>query len=186
MNLCVLNPVGEHYVEGEDPNSKEPGDVRHWVALYGEMVDFKTQLLQRISGQLPHMSRAARRALDRDVKLLQTQLSRYRRRLQFWSKREAGLAGLELDDSSLALIHGSRRATLTSREFEVISVLLSRPGEPFEPDALLSTPSEHHPEVTSETVEVIIGQLGEKLRDLGVPCEIVLVPDRGYKAVFRQ
>lgn len=178
--------MGEKYIEGEDPNSKEPRDARRWVALYGEMVDFKIQLLQRISSQLPNLSRAARRALDTDVKLLQTQLSRYRRRLQFWSKREAGLAGLELDESSLALIHGSRRASLTSREFEVISVLLSRPGEPFQPDALVPTASDHPPEISPGTVEVIIGQLRKKLGDLGVPCEIVLVPDRGYAAVFRR
>lgn len=178
--------VGERYVEGEDPSSKKPGDARHWVALYGEMIDFKNQLLQRMSRRLPGLSKGARKALDADVRLMQSQRSRYQRRLKFWSERQADLAGLKVDDATMTLTFGNRRAALTGHEFEVISVLLSRPGAAFTEDALLRDSSKDDPESTSETVQMIIGQLGNKLLDLGAPCEVISVPGRGYAVVFHE
>jgi DNA-binding response OmpR family regulator len=177
--------MGERFLEGEDPDSKKPAEARRWASLYGDMVDLKTQLLGSVFRQLPQLPKVARQELEGDIRLLETQRSRYRRRLHFWSERESDLAGIQIDDERMAVVHGSRRAALTSREFEIMSMLLSRPGEPFSADDLVGERLAEDTKDSTTILQTVLGELRRKLSDLDAPCEIVSVGDRGYAVVFR-
>jgi len=78
-----------------DPNRLLPGeqtsvssgnleDVKHWVAVYAELVDFKDTLLDEIHNQGEHVSDEGRAELANDEKLLQAEAARLKRRLHYW------------------------------------------------------------------------------------------------------
>ena len=78
-----------------DPNRLLPGeqtsvssgnleDVKHWVSVYAELVDFKDTLLDEIHNQGEHVSDEGRAELANDEKLLQAEAARLKRRLHYW------------------------------------------------------------------------------------------------------
>jgi hypothetical protein len=83
---------------GEDPETIRPRDAAHWIGIYAEMIGFKRQVLERVVVGLDGVSREARTELSEDVDLIEAQMHRYERRLQFWSAREGVLTAPEGSD----------------------------------------------------------------------------------------
>jgi hypothetical protein len=84
-------PKKDRLLEGEDSGTVRPEDAAHWIAIYTEMIFFKTQLLTRVMIGLDAVSDEARKELKEDVDLVEAQLERYERRLEFWSHRAVAL-----------------------------------------------------------------------------------------------
>jgi hypothetical protein len=80
--------------EERDLRRDDPGDAAHWVAVYGELLDFKRDLISRLAGRIDTASDAARTELDNDLLLLIAEESRLAQRHLVWSERAAA----RLDD----------------------------------------------------------------------------------------
>lgn len=67
---------GDPVLPGEDPRSTDPGDVEHWVAVYGELLEgVRAALHEDGDGTDP---------------LLREMTQRYVRRMRFWRERQRG------------------------------------------------------------------------------------------------
>lgn len=118
-------PKRDRLLEGEDPESLRPQDTRHWISVYREMVAFKEDLLERVTGDLMHVSAAAKTDLNDDITLIDLQLKRYRRRLDYWVQRQLELEEIAID---------SKTRTLTYRELgHADQTRVSDPGQADEP-----------------------------------------------------
>jgi hypothetical protein len=93
--LASSKPKHDRLLAGEDPETIRPQDAQHWMAVYAEMIGFKTHMLEQVHTALERVSAAARVDLQDDVTLLEAQLERYERRVAFWSERSSVLAGEE-------------------------------------------------------------------------------------------
>ena len=81
---------------GEDPDSRDRADARHWVAIYSQLQHVKHRLIATLRELMEGKSADAQAELERaDVRLLELQVARFERRLAFWQQRlaEAGLVG---------------------------------------------------------------------------------------------
>src|ERR1700676_1318261 len=101
------------------------------------MIAFKEDLLQRVSGDLMHVSAAAKIDLNDDVKLIDTQLKRYRRRLSYWVQRQLDLEEIAVDSKTRTVTYRDNSITLTKREFQILAMLISRPEKYFSAQQLL-------------------------------------------------
>src|ERR1700681_3141444 len=90
----------DRLLEGEDPESMRPQDTRHWISVYREMIPFKDDLLKRVTANLERVSAAAKLDLSDDVTLIQGQLDRYQRRMDFWVERQLELEDLTIDPAT--------------------------------------------------------------------------------------
>jgi hypothetical protein len=61
-------------------------DVKHWVTVYAELVDFKDSLLEEVEGQQARVSDEGQTELENDRRLLQAEADRLKRRLEFWNR----------------------------------------------------------------------------------------------------
>jgi hypothetical protein len=88
--------------ESVDPDRLLPGEVldsdlsedaTHWMNVYSELLDFKTELLDRVKERLKVMDeQVAREEIERtDAKVLRAELERFRKRLHFWETRHREL-----------------------------------------------------------------------------------------------
>ena len=176
----------DRLLEGEDPQTVYPRDARHWIAVYQEMIDFKTQLLARVEGQLRRLPKAARSDVeDNDVGLIRDQLDRYQRRLEFWYGRQWQLEGLQVDLDTRVITYRERAVRLTKRELELFTMLVSRSPRHIAPRQLL-VQAWHDSRLPEETLRTYIVRLRGKLTQLGVGAEIVNRPRRGYALVFAE
>lgn len=74
---------------GEDPTSVDPDDVKHWVAVYEELLSGKRAIISALRANLENSGFEARREMETiDMPLFEAQLDRFETRLDFWrSKR---------------------------------------------------------------------------------------------------
>lgn len=80
---------------GENPLTVEPGDILHWLTVYGQLVAFKNKILTDMRGALPNLTEeAASEVAGIDVELVERQKKRYRARLGFWEERAREIAGI--------------------------------------------------------------------------------------------
>ena len=79
--------------EERDLRYDDPRDAAHWVAVYGELLQLKRELLERLAERIGSASDAARTELDNDLLLLVAEESRLARRHRLWSDRGARGAG---------------------------------------------------------------------------------------------
>lgn len=80
---------------GENPASLEPGDVLHWLNVYGELVAFKSKILAEMTSTLSGLTEdAASEIAHVDVALVERQKQRYVARLGFWEQRAQDIAGI--------------------------------------------------------------------------------------------
>ena len=173
----------DRLLEGEDPGSMRPQDTRHWISVYREMIAFKDDLLKRVIGNLEHVSAAAKSDLSDDVTLIQGQLDRYQRRMDFWVERQLELEDLTIDPATRTITYHATSITLTKREFQLLAVLMSRPDKYFSAELLL-VEAWHDGRLPEESMRTYISRLRKKLKQLGNGAEVVNKSRKGYALVF--
>jgi DNA-binding response OmpR family regulator len=176
----------DRLLEGENPNTLFPQDARHWIAVYREMIAFKDQLLARINDQILRLPRAARSDVaDNDIGLIENQLERYRRRIEYWYARQWDLEGLQVDTETRVITFRERSIRLTKREFQLLLLLVSRSPDYVTPRQLL-VQAWRDSRLPEETLRTYIVRLRSKVAQLGMGAEIVNKPRRGYAIVFAE
>jgi DNA-binding winged helix-turn-helix (wHTH) protein len=169
----------DRLLEGEDPESLRPQDTRHWISVYREMIAFKEDLLTRVSGNLKHVSAAAKTDLDDDVKLIEAQLRRYRRRLTYWVERQLELEEIAIDSKTRTITYRDNSITLTKREFQILAMLISRPEKYFSAEQLL-VEAWHDDRLPQESLRTYISRVRKKLKELDAGAQVVNKSRRGY------
>jgi DNA-binding response OmpR family regulator len=176
----------DRLLEGEDPQTVFAHDARHWIAVYREMIDFKDQLLARVEDQLRRLPKAARSDVtDNDIGLIQDQLDRYKRRIEFWYSKQWELEGLQVDLDTRVITYRERSVRLTKRELELLTMLVSRSPKYITAQQLL-VQAWHDSRLPEETLRTYIVRLRGKVAQLGIGAEIVNRPRRGYALVFAE
>ena len=179
-------PQPDRLLEGEDPRTVFPRDARHWISVYREMIEFKEDLLARIRSQLRGLPAAGREDVkDNDITLLEDQLQRYRRRLEFWYARQWSLEGLQVDDEARTISYREQTVSLTRREYQLFTLLVGRSPSFVTPSQLL-VQAWHDARLPEETLRTYIGRLRSKVRTLGLDAQIVNRPRRGYALIFSE
>jgi len=176
--------AADDLLEGEDPDTQFGQDARHWVAIYRELIAFKANVLARVQAQvrrLPESSRAEATAAD--VPIIEGQLERYRRRLEFWYQRQWALEGLIIDEASRTIVHRDRSVMLTRREYQLFMTLVARLSMHARSTQLL-VEAWHDAGLPEETLRTYIVRLRGKLAELGIPVRIDNKPRQGYALVF--
>jgi DNA-binding response OmpR family regulator len=175
---------GDRLLEGENPTTMYKQDARHWIAVYRQMISFKDQLLGRIRAQVETLPPQARRdVMENDVSILEIQLSRYQRRIEFWYARQWELEGLSIDDSRRTIAYRERSIHLTNREYQLFVRLADRSPDYTSATQLLAE-AWHDSRLPEETVRTYIVRLRRKLAELGAPAQIANRSRRGYSLVF--
>jgi DNA-binding response OmpR family regulator len=176
--------AAENLLEGEDPDTQYAQDARHWVAIYRELIAFKSNVLARVQAQVRRLSASSRtEATAEDVAILEAQLMRYRRRLEFWYEKQWALEGLIIDQGSRTIVHRDRSVMLTRREYQLFMTLVSRPSMHTRSTQLL-VEAWHDAGLPEETLRTYIVRLRGKLSELGIPVRIDNRPRQGYALVF--
>ena len=176
--------IEDRLLEGENPNSVFPGDARHWIAVYREMIGFKDELLERLHTDLARLPKAARSdVVENDIGLIESQLQRYQRRLQFWYARQWDMEGLQVDPESRMVTYRDQSVRLTRREYQLLVLLVSRSPEYVTARQLL-VQAWHDAQLPEETLRTYIVRLRSKVAQLGLKATIVNRPRRGYAILF--
>jgi DNA-binding winged helix-turn-helix (wHTH) protein len=171
-------------LEGENPATTYNQDARHWIAVYRQMIAFKDQLLGRMRSRVNALPPAGRQdVIDNDVRVLELQLSRYQRRIDFWYARQWELEGLFIDESTRTIEYREQSIHLTKREYQLFARLAERSPGYTSAEQLLSE-AWHDAELPQETVRTYIVRLRRKLAGLGAPVQVANVSRRGYSLVF--
>lgn len=154
------------------------------MGVYGDLIRFKTGLLDRVRRELPKLHPSAQEAATADLAIIENQMEGYQQRLQLWAQRLWELHGLALDPERSTIQYGGREVKLTGREFQLLQFLLDRPQRWFTapqlairawPDAGLS----------ADEIRNYVRRLRTLLTDLEVPADLVNRPGRGYSVVIR-
>lgn len=183
---AMSSPAPDRLLEGEDPRTVFPRDARHWISVYREMIGFKEDLLGRIRNRLNKLPAAALQdPADNDISLLEDQLQRYRRRLDYWYGRQWHLEGLHVDEDARSITYRDRTVTFTRREFQLLLLLVMRSPNFITPNQML-VQAWHDARLPEETLRTYIGRVRSKLQSLGVTAEIQNRPRHGYALVFAE
>jgi hypothetical protein len=85
----------DRLLEGEDPNTPQPEDARHWVETYRELLVVKERLLGTTRESMAQAldQSATREVASTDLVTLRAEHARFKRRLEFWKRRAAELEG---------------------------------------------------------------------------------------------
>ena len=174
----------DRLLEGENPESLRPQDTRHWISVYREMIAFKEDLLERVTSDLVHVSAAAKADLNDDVKLIDSQLKRYRRRLHYWVERQLELEEIAIDSATRTVTYRDNSITLTRREFQILAMLMTRPEKYFSAQQLL-VEAWHDDRLPEESLRTYISRVRKKLKELDAGAQIVNKSRRGYALIFK-
>lgn len=175
---------GDRLLEGENPTTTFKQDARHWIAVYRQMISFKDELLGRIRAQVDTLPPQGKRdVMENDVSILEIQLSRYQRRIEFWYARQWELEGLSIDASRRTIAYRERSIHLTNREYQLFTRLADRSPD-YTSAARLLAEAWHDSRLPEETVRTYIVRLRRKLAELGAPAQIANRSRRGYSLVF--
>jgi DNA-binding winged helix-turn-helix (wHTH) protein len=174
----------DRLLEGEDPDSLRPQDTRHWISVYREMIAFKEDLLARVGSDLKSVSAAAKVDLDDDVKLIDSQLRRYRRRLTYWVERQLELEEITIDAKTRTVTYRDNSITLTRREFQILAMLIGRPEKYFTAEQLL-VEAWHDDQLPEESLRTYISRVRKKLVELNAGAQVVNKSRKGYAFIFK-
>jgi hypothetical protein len=84
----------ERLMDGEDPDTDDLEDARHWLSVYRELHSFKLDLLTKLRGRVQTMTKEdAQGEAQADERLLELELQRFEAREQFWLDRLFELEG---------------------------------------------------------------------------------------------
>jgi len=148
------------------------------------MIAFKEDLLERVTSDLEHVSTAAQTDLNDDIKLIDSQLKRYRRRLTYWVERQLELEEVAIDSKSRTVTYRDNSVTLTKREFQILAMLMSRPEKYFSPHQLL-VEAWHDDRLPEESLRTYISRVRKKLAELDAGASVVNKSRRGYALIFK-
>ena len=174
----------DRLLEGEDPASLRPQDSRHWISVYREMIAFKNDLLTRVRDDLMHVSAAAKIDLNDDVDLIDAQLRRYARRLDYWVGRQLQVEEIAVDAPARTVTYRDKSIALTKREFQILAMLMNRPERYFSAAQLL-VEAWHDSSLPEESLRTYISRVRKKLKDLGADAEVINKSRKGYALIFR-
>ena len=167
-------------LEDEDPGTDRAEDARQWIRVYTALVEIKQHGLDRISGasasQAPGQATVAHTRARRKLRA-------YHDRLDFWYERHQELQGIDLEHETRTLHHGGQETRLTRREYQLLEFLLRYPGRAFTSSQLLLE-AWHRADLSPEQIRLYISQLRRKMGPIGIPCEVISQPRRGYSLLF--
>ena len=178
-NTPVRGPL-----EGEDIETEHWEDARHWMSIYDDLIRFKVGLLERVKRELPKLHPVAQRAADVDVAFIEAQMAGYHARLDLWYRRVWQLQGLWLDPDGRVVRHKGKEAALTTREFELLEFLLEHPHR-FYSTAQIAGYAWSDAALMPEEVRNYVTRVRRILARLGIPCDLINRPGRGYSLTFR-
>ena len=170
---------GEVLFLGENPDTAHAGDAAHWMNIYRELIAFQEGLLSRDEPHSSANSNGLEPRLSLDAAMLNDQLEKYRRRLEFWYDRHWELRGLAIDGQTLVATHRDSKIHLTRREFQLLSFFLAFPNQTFTA-SVLAQRAWSDAQLSNDQVRIYVARLRARLGDLGLPCRLVSHPRRGY------
>jgi hypothetical protein len=74
-------------LEGESRDSIDPEDIRHWRAVYTDLVRFKQELLGRTREHIEEVPETKKELAGIDIPFLEAEMERLQRGLEFWRSR---------------------------------------------------------------------------------------------------
>ncbi len=154
------------------------------MSIYGDLLEFKRGVLDRIRLDLAKLQPVARRAADHDFQLIAGQMEGYQKRLQLWNQRLRELGGLWLDPEGRMIRYQGREAALTVREFQLLKFLLDHPYRFFTVAEILGE-AWAEPNLFPEEVRNYVRRVRKVIAALKIPCDVVNRPGRGYSLEFR-
>jgi len=78
----------ERLIEGEDPSAMDVATAKHWLLVYGQLLDTKSGLLADLRKGMETMDPDARDEMVKtDEALLDAQVQRFANRIAFWEAR---------------------------------------------------------------------------------------------------
>ena len=172
-------------LEGEHIETTHWEDARHWMSIYADLLEFKRGILDRVRRDLSKLPPVARKAAEADLKIIESQMDGYQKRLDLWYRRVWDLHGLRLDPEGRLIRYKGREATLTAREFQLVQFLLDHPHRYFTVTQILDQ-AWGAPALFPEEVRNYVKRVRVILASLEIPCDLVNRPARGYSLEFRE
>lgn len=76
-------------LDGEDPDTAELDDARHWETVYTELKSFKLRMIETAESAIADgiQKPASQEIVTTDLVALRAELRRFDRRLAFWTNR---------------------------------------------------------------------------------------------------
>jgi DNA-binding response OmpR family regulator len=176
---------GTRPLDGEDIGTTHWEDARHWMSIYGDLIDFKQRMLDRVKRDVRKLESAAQSAAEADVNIIESQMLGYQKRLELWARRVWDLNGLGLDPAGRTIRYQDRETTLTVREFQLLKLLLDHPYRYFTVTQILNQ-AWADPDLFPEEVRNYVKRLRKVLAALEIPCALVTRPGRGYSLELRE
>jgi hypothetical protein len=170
-------------LEGEHIETTDWEDARHWMSIYGDLLEFKRGVLDRIRLDMAKLPPVARKAADQDFQLIAGQMEGYQKRLELWNLRLRQLNGLWLDPEGRMIRYEGREAALTIREFQFLQFLLDHPYRFFSVTEILDQ-AWAEPTLFPEEVRNYVRRVRKVVAALQIPCDVVNRPGRGYSLEF--
>jgi DNA-binding response OmpR family regulator len=171
-------------LEGEDLETVHWEDARHWLSIYSDLIEFKRGILDRVRRDVIKLRPPARLAAEADVRIIESQMEGYLKRVELWYQRVWDLNGLWLDPEGRIVRYQRREATLTGREFQLLQFLLVHPHRYHSVTEILRE-AWAEPNLFPEEVRTYVKRVREVLAALEVPCDVINKPRRGYALEFR-
>lgn len=170
---------------GEDIRTTRWEDARHWMSIYGDLLEFKQGILDRVKRDLTKLEPVAQKAAEADVNLIESQMLGYQKRLDLWSRRLWDNHGLWVDTEGRLIRYKGGEATLSVREFQLLQFLLNHPYRYFTM-AQIQSQSWAEPTLFPEEVRNDVQRVRKVLAALAIPCDLVNRPGRGYSLELRE
>lgn len=171
-------------LRGEDAATTRWEDARHWLSIYTDLLNFKHALKDRVRLGLSALAPTAQAAAVNELEIIQRQMDVDELRIHFWRRRLRDLDGLHLNREGATVRYQAGVATLTRREFQLLSLLLDNPHGFFTSRQIVAGAWADE-SLSDEQARTYISRLRKVLIRLNVPADIARQPKRGYSLVFR-
>jgi DNA-binding response OmpR family regulator len=175
---------GSTPLEGEHLETTHWEDAHHWMSIYSDLLEFKRGILDQIRRDIAKLKPDAQRAAEADLRIIESQMEGYQRRLDLWYQRVWDLHGLRLDPEGRMIRYKGGEANLTSREFQLLQFLLIHPHRYFTVTEILDQ-AWAGSALFPEEVRNYVRRLRKILAAMEIPCDLVNRPGRGYSLIFR-